>query len=370
MLYFVVNCGIMSCVATIEERIASNGIKSYRARIRLKGQPIVTATFSRKTDARDWANSTEVSIKNGRYFKTAEAKRHTLGELIDRYIAEVLPDKPKSIKDQSQQLRWWKQQLGDYLLSDISTSVLSEARNSLRQETIQKGKTKTKRSNATVNRYMAALSHVFSVAVREWEWIEDSPIKKIKRLKEDRGRTRFLNDNERERLLNACKEFENEALYLIVVLALSTGARQGEILNLRWNNIDLKKRTVTFVETKNDEIRSVPLQGHAYELIKLRHKTRRTDTNLIFPSNAYPNKTISINSVFRKAVKSAKLDDFRFHDLRHSAASYLAMNGASLAEIAEILGHKTLQMVKRYAHLTEQHTADVVASMNNKIFSI
>jgi len=198
--------------------------------------------------------------------------------------------------------------------------------------------------------------------------MEDSPIKKIKRLKEDRGRTRFLNDKERERLLNACIEFENESLYLIVVIALSTGARQGEILNLRWNNVDLKRRAITFVETKNDEIRSVPLQGFAYELLKERNKNKRSDTNLIFPSNIDPQKPISINSVFRKAAEKAKLDDFRFHDLRHSAASYLAMNGASLVEIAEILGHKTLQMVKRYAHLTEQHTADVVASMNEQIF--
>jgi integrase len=356
-------------MATIEERISSDGSKSFRVRVRLKGRPAISATFNRKTDAKDWARSTEVSIKEGRYFKTAEAKRHTLGELINRYLDEVLPDKPKSIKDQSMQLKWWKTHLGDYLLSDISASILMSTRNNLRKESIQKGNTKTTRSNATVNRYMAALSHVFSVAVREWEWMEDSPIKKITRLKEDRGRTRFLNDKERERLLAICKEFENDSLYLIVVIALSTGARQGEILNLRWNNVDLKRRQVTFVETKNDEIRTVPLQGLAYELIKERAENRRIDTTLIFPSNTKPQKPLSINSVFRRAVQKAKLDDFRFHDLRHSAASYLAMNGASLAEIAEILGHKTLQMVKRYAHLTEQHTASVVSSMNEKIFN-
>ena len=356
-------------MATFEERITSNGTKSFRARIRLKGQPAVSATFSRKTDAKEWARSTESSIKEGRYFKTAEAKRHTLRELIDRYLDEVLPDKPKSIKDQSMQLKWWRSQLGDYLLADMSASVLMEKRNLLRQEPITKGNQKTKRSNATVNRYMAALSHVFSVAVQEWEWMEDSPIKKIKRLKEERGRTRSLSDKERDRLLDTCREYENESLYLIVVLALSTGARQGEILNLRWNNVDFKRKTMTFVETKNDEIRSVPLQGLAYELIKDRHKTRRLDTNLIFHSNINPQNHLSINTVFKKAVRKAKLEDFRFHDLRHCAASYLAMNGASLAEIAEILGHKTLQMVKRYAHLTEQHTAEVVASMNSKIFS-
>ncbi len=368
MLFILICSDILSGMATIEERITTDGTKSYRAKVRLKGRPSASATFSKRSDAREWAQSTEAAIKEGRYFKTAESKRHTLADLIDRYLAEVMPDKPKSMKDQTQQLKWWKVKLGEYVLADITTPLLIETRSKLRQETITKGKQKTKRSNATINRYCAALSHVFSIAVREWEWMESNPMKKIKRLKEDRGRDRYLNEKEIERLLTACDEYENDALYLIVILALSTGARQSEILYLHWNNVDLKRRLITFVETKNGEIRSVPLEGRAYELIKQRSKTRRIDTKLIFPSNNNPNKPLSIHSIFKRAVEKAKIKDFRFHDLRHSCASYLTMNGASITVVAEILGHKTLAMVKRYSHLSQEHKSDVVAAMNNKLF--
>jgi integrase len=103
--------------------------------------------------------------------------------------------------------------------------------------------------------------------------------------------------------------------------------------------------------------------------MKERSKVRHIDTDLVFPSKIRPQKPLLIHKSFPEAVKRAKVEDFRFHDLRHSAASYLAMNGATLAEIADVLGHKTFQMVKRYAHLSEAHTAGVVASMNEKIFS-
>jgi len=151
-------------------------------------------------------------------------------------------------------------------------------------------------------------------------------------------------------------------------LALSTGMRQGEIMNLRWQDVDFEKGIIILHETKNDERRAVPLTSYALELLKEQNKLRRIDTDLLFPGKN-PKKPVFIRAPWITAVKEAKLLDFRFHDLRHSAASYLAMNGATLSEIAEILGHKTLQMVKRYSHLTEQHTSKVVAKMNRQIFS-
>jgi len=157
-------------------------------------------------------------------------------------------------------------------------------------------------------------------------------------------------------------------LYPIVVIALSTGARQGEILSLNWNQVDLKRGTITLFETKNKEIRVVPLVEHSLEVVKKMNKVRRIDTDLLFPGSD-SQKPIDIRYPWKAALKKAKIKDYRFHDNRHSAASYLAMSGATLAEIAEVLGHKTLQMVKRYSHLTEQHTAKVVAKMNKQIFN-
>ena len=146
----------------------------------------------------------------------------------------------------------------------------------------------------------------------------------------------------------------NSSLYTIVVLALSTGARRGELLSLHWSDVDLTREMLTFRKTKNGETRAVPLTGYALDVLSQRAQSRRRDTTLVFP-NSTGTRPMSIREAFEYAVQRAGVMNFRFHDLRHSAASYLAMGGASLAEIAEVLGHKTLQMTKRYTHLTESH---------------
>jgi integrase len=176
-----------------------------------------------------------------------------------------------------------------------------------------------------------------------------------------------LSDDERRRLLAACKASTNPYLYTAVVLALATGARKMELLSLTWRDVDLQRDMIVLQETKNRERRTLPLTGYAWELMRQHSTTRRADTELVFPGPS-GKKPLGIRDAWNNAVKRAGIIDFTFHDLRHSAASYLAMNGASLAEIAEILGHKTLSMVKRYAHLSEAHTAGVVARMNAKIF--
>lgn len=352
-------------MATIEKRKTKDDQEVYRVKVRLKGYPTQTATFDRLTDARKWAQQTEVTIKDGRYFKTSEAKKHTLEEAINRYVKYVLPKKPKSQKIQTVQLNWWRQSIGRNTLAEITPALISQQREMLGQGKTAKD---TLRSNATVNRYLAALSHLFTIAVKEWGWLDENPLAKVNKLKEPRGRVRFLSDEERERLLKAAKESHSEYLYQIIVLCLSTGARKMEIIGLRWKDVDLDRGIITLHETKNNERRVLPITSHALFLMKEHAKLRRIDTDLVFPSSHNPKQPIDIRTPWETALKKAEINDFRFHDLRHSAASYLAMNGASMAEIAEVLGHKTLQMVKRYAHLSEAHTAKVVARMNEKIF--
>lgn len=353
-------------MASIRKRTNKDGSTSYRVDIRLKGFPPQRATFARLTDAKKWVQQTESAIRENRYFKSAESRKHTFGELVDRYIKDALPTKSADFeKSQKAKMNWWKEQLGHHVLADVTPSLITECRDRLLAETTKRGIT---RSPATVNRYLAALSDAFSVAVKEWEWLEDSPMRKVKKPKEPRGRVRFLSeDGERPRLLKACEESSNPYLYPVVVLALSTGMRQGEIMGLTWEDVDLHQGRATLHETKNGERRVVPLSGKALELLKAHAKVRRLDTNLLFPGKN-PHKPMDLRSPWEAALKKAGIEDFRFHDLRHSAASYLAMNGASLAEIAEVLGHKTLQMVKRYSHLSEAHTAGVVARMNARIF--
>ena len=348
-------------MASIRKRTRTKGV-SYRVDVRLKGFPTQRATFRRLTDAKRWAQHTESAIREGRYFKTAESRKHTLGEMIDRYIRDVLPKKAKNI-NQKTQLGWWKSELGDFTLADVTPDKIAECRDKLLTGASKSG---FKFAPATVVRYMAALSHTFTIAINEWGWLEDSPMRKVSKPSLPRGRVRFLDDDERGRLLKSCRESDNEYLYTVVVLALSTGMRKSEIMGLTWKDVDLNQKRITLHETKNNEIRVLPITGHALELLKA--QVKRIDTDLLFPSRLNSSKPIDLRTPWETALKRAEITDFRFHDLRHSAASYLAMNGASLAEIAEVLGHKTLQMVRRYAHLSEAHTTSVVASMNEKIF--
>jgi integrase len=352
-------------VAVIQERKDKSGTVKYRALVRLKGYPPQSATFERKTDANKWAQDTESAIRHGRYFPSQESRKHTFSDLIDRYIIQVLPHKPKMIKQQQSQLTWWKKQLGHYLLAEVSPALISECKESLFNDKNTNGKT---RAPATVSRYLSALSHAFTIAVNEWGWLEHNPVSKVKKPTEPRGRVRFLDEAERRELLAACKQSPNKDLYPIVVLALATGMRQGEIMTLKWKDIDLKRRQLALHETKNNERRVVPIVGYALEVLSEHGKIRNIESDYVFPKCAQ-NGQAAIRKGWQKAVGEAKLENFRFHDLRHTAASYLAMNGATLAEIAEVLGHKTLLMVKRYAHLSEAHTSSIVEKMNAKIFS-
>lgn len=351
-------------MANIEKRIAQDGTTSFRVKVRLKGFPTQSATFDRLTDARKWVQQTEAAIREGRHFKTTESKRHTLGDAIERYINNVIPTKPKNTVNQVGQLKWWKENLGDYSLADVTPALIAQYRDKLAKTPSQRGES---RSNATVNRYLAVLSHLFTMAIKEWGWVEDNPLRKVTKPKESRGRVRFLSDEERAQLLDECKKSESQYLYIAVVLALSTGGRRMEILGLSWSNVDLNRGIITLHETKNGERRVLPLAGHALELMKQHKKVRHVTSTLVFPGRNI-NNPVDLRTPFETALKRAGIADFRWHDLRHSCASYLAMNGASLAEIAEILGHKTLQMVKRYAHLSDAHTSKVVARMNEKIF--
>jgi len=353
-------------MATIEKRASQDGKTVYRVKVRLRGHPSQTATFERITDARRWAQQTETAIREGRHFRTAEAKRHTLADAIDRYLKHVLPQKPKSQQTQATQINWWKEEIGNYSLADVTPALIAQCRDKLAQ-----GKTRRKmaRTPATVNRYLAALSHLFTLASKEWMWVDDNPLSKVSKMKEPRGRIRFLSDEERARFLEECQKSYSPYLYLIVVLALSTGARRMELLGMTWDEVDLTRKVIVLHETKNGERRVLPLTGLALDLMKQHAKVRQINCDLVFPGKDLK-KPIDIRTPFENALKRAGITDFRFHDLRHSAASYLAMNGATLAEIAEILGHKSLQMVKRYAHLSEAHTSKVVARMNESLFGV
>lgn len=345
-------------MATIRTLIKKNGKKTYHAEIRIKGYEPMRATFDRLTDAKTWIAKYESDMKLGKKIKKSESSHHTLAELIDRYIEYELPQRKSDQAKFRMQLIWWKNKIGKCMLSDITPSLLSKYKDILANEPSPKPKNgKTTRSGATVNRYMACLSIVLTKAVKEWEWLDENPMFKVSKKQETRGRVRYLSENEKTRLLNECAKISQE-LYIVVLIAISTGARYSEITNLKWQNIDFKNKQFHFLNTKNGEDRGVPIADIVLNEIKKFSKVRKMNSDYIFANNN--GKIIYFRNAFSRAVNAAKINDFRFHDLRHTAASYLAMNGASLLDIADILGHKTLQMVKRYSHLTKKHTSELI----------
>ncbi len=343
-------------MATIEKRITGSGT-SYRVKIRLKGLPPETASFDRITDAKDWAQKTENDMKYGRHF--GQSKRHTFNELADEYQTHA--------KDIAR-LDYWREVFGSDSLDSITAARITKARDKLLSEETHNFETpptgdpekdakraRAKRSGSTVNRYIAALSVCLSHGVKTLQWMERNPCQLVTKPKENRGRVRFLSDEERKQLLAACKSHAD--LYLAVVLSLTTGARQAEVMSLRWGQIDFSRQVITLHETKNGERRAIPLVGEAFALLQERAKVRNLKDDRIFPPKAYAKKAqyLDLTVPWNAARKASGLADFHWHDLRHTAASYLAMSGVSLVEIAKVLGHRTLAMVARYAHLSDGH---------------
>ncbi len=349
----------------IDVRINSKKVLSFRVRFRKKGYPDQTKTFPEEKFAKQWLAEQERNALMGIHFPQVRASEHTLAEAIDRYFTEELPRKPRNAKNVRQHLERFRQELGDYALSAIRPSLINEKRVILENEIIKNG---NKRSPTTVLRYLTSLSHLLTVAVKDWEWLLENPMDKVTKPKPAPGRQRYLTEEERKALLTEAQNSRCPVLYPILVLALSTGMRRGEIMNLRKENIDLPNETIKLSITKNDEPRLVPLKGLAHRLITSIYEKLTYKESLLFPSPSNPLNSYDIETAWKGALKRANITGFRFHDNRHSNASIHAAKGRSLLEIGRSLGHKSLQTTKRYAHLTYEHTTKMVEELDQEIF--
>lgn len=365
-------------MATIEKRKLDDGTTSYRVKIRLRGHAPESATFSRLTDAREWIQKTEADIKAGRHF--GASKRHTLNDLIDSYEKSAKHKELKSAKEMRTRLAWWRKKFGEKLLQEITPAVVAQGRDSLADEylTVRRcgsdGRVslvplEKKRSGATTNRFLAALSSVCTYGVKELGWLERNPVERVTKPKENKGRVRYLDDNELPRFLAACRKHPD--LYLAVLLSLTTGGRQTEIMSLRWGQIDLKtgRATLHAGTTKNDDARVLSVVGEAYTLLQERSKVRSLTDDRIFPPTSLAKKSdyLNLRTPFTAALKEAEINNFHWHDLRHTCASYLMMNGVSSLEISKVLGHRTMAMVSRYAHLAPARQADIGNALAQKL---
>jgi integrase len=223
-----------------------------------------------------------------------------------------------------------------------------------------------RRSNATVNRHHIALAGLYSWARKQRLLPRDfvSPTRHVEKLPEPRGRVRYLSDSERERLLMACKASSWPRLLLLALMAITTGGRRGELLGLRWCDVDSERGEAILHDTKNGDRRVLVLLPQVLdELAKFAPADAPTSTALVFRSRLRPSQPFAFKTAWCEAVAEAEIRDFHFHDLRHTFASYSAQHGASLLELADALGHKTLKMVQRYSHLSTDSRRRMVSKV-------
>ena len=340
-------------MASIYKRKSKDGKSTvWRAVVRIKGYPTTCNTFERKQEADDWAKDTERRIKLGQYnFKTNNTA-HTYTNLVDRLIVDGGLQHHRSLKNTQAQYDYWRERLGAYALVHITPELVAKERQLFADTPTHKG---SKPSPSTVNRYMATLASTLSYAVKQLRWLPKNPCTNLLKLKEGPGRDRILTDAEISRLLTACRQSKSPYLYMIVLFALTTGARRGEILGLEWRSIDFENRLAAIKETKNGRPRSVSLADPVIVELKALHAVRNPLKPLVFASKT-PFGRVDIKKAWMKALKRADIQDYHFHDLRHQFCTFAAGMGASNLELSTAMGHRTLEMLMRYTNLDAKNS--------------
>ena len=328
---------------------------TWQAIVRIKGHETVCHTFDTKAQAEEWHEETRFEIRRGRYSSRKEVENTTLAEALDRYEREILPSKKSQRPVRVVIRQWLAHPLAKRALVSIRGSDMASWRDD-RLKTV---------SPNTVRLDLALLSHLFTIAIKEWGMTGlVNPVQQIRKPKLPKGRDRRLNSGEMERIVEASG---SPLLPEIVRFALETAMRRGEIAGMTWSMVDMKNRTLTLPETKNGEKRIVPL---SLEAIRILSGIPRRIDGLVWGLEDQ-----SITRSFERAVSRARaayekeceekkekpdfffLVDLTFHDLRHEATSRFFELGLATEKVKEITGHKTYQMLDRYTHLKAKDIA-------------
>ena len=306
-----------------------------------------STTSERFKDAETLLLSRKNAAKLEQKPELKKIENHTFKELTDKYMSWV-NGRQKAAKIKGYITGQLLETFGNLPLRRFSTSLAEQ----LQTDIINKG-----RKPATNNKTLNILKHMFSKAT-EWEMVESDVLKcirKVKLLPDTGSRLRYLSVEECQALVNAC----DNHLKPIVVTALNSGMRRGEILSLEWDNhIDLKHGFILLEITKNGERREIPINNTLKST--LQSLTRRIDIPYVFFDNVTGKRYLNVKTSFKTALRKAGIRDFHFHDLRHTFASHLVMAGVDITTVSRLLGHKSLKMTLRYAHLAPAHMAKAV----------
>jgi len=326
--------------------IRKKGDLQWHVQIRKKGFPPVTKTFTSRVDAEAWAAVTESEMVRGVFQDRTEAEHTTVGDVIKQFTVEYAPFHYRKREDKKEAWRYQcahlKEKLGSYSLATLDQKLVSGYRNERLKDV----------SESTVRKELYMLSKVIRFAEVEAGIAlpRGNPVLKIRKPSDGKSRDRRLSAEEWSKLETECKRSRNAYLWPAVELALETSMRQGEILDLTWENIDMKRRLAFIEKTKNGDARGVPFSSRAIALLE---RLPRSIKGAVFPV-----QRLTLYHAFHAAVVRAEIEDFTFHDLRHEALSRLAERGDfTVLELAAVSGHKTLQMLKRYTHLQAENLA-------------
>lgn len=321
----------------------------------------VSASFSTRSAAEAWAEKVEAEIKSGHYHKNDKTETLTFHAACTRYKEQITCHKRGALQERYR----FNTILSHF--DDKALPAITSADVSLYRDT----RIKAGAASTTILHELALISHVFTVAAKDWGFMSlTNPVSNTRKPKPNAGRDRRLKVGELDAVLSTKA---GSSIKDIVLLALETAARQGELSQLKWENIDLHKKTLTFDLTKSGTSRIVPLSPGAIEILS--HIPRPLGGGRVFKLSAH-----AIAVAWRRAVTRARtlaqgalvgrepgyLDDLHFHDLRHEATSRFFELGLNPMQVAAITGHKTLEMLKRYTHLKAEDLAAVIASAHHK----
>jgi integrase len=318
-------------MATIRKKGAG-----WHVQVRKKGHATITKTFSLKSDAVKWASIVESEIERGVFVDRSEAEATTLHAALQRYASEVSSLKKTYRKEQSIIKSWQGSKLARRSLASVRQVDLAQWRDARLMEV----------GAATVRNEMALLSHLFTIAIKEWGLVLTNPVLSVRKPAPVRARDRRITDEELQKIISAS---ESRELPAVIRLLTETAMRRGELCKLHWEHIDLKNRTARLVDTKNGEDRVIPLSTRAKNI--LASLPRRIDGQVIGMTSD------AITRAFSRACSRAGVENARIHDLRHEAVSRLFEKELDVMEVASVSGHRTLSQLKRYTHLKAANLA-------------
>jgi integrase len=401
-------------MATFRDKKTKTGKIRHSAQVRIRPFKPTSKTFSTQAEAKAWAKGLEQELnrQNKRGAVSADLTCMTIGELIQQFLDDRETKKLRYHDTLSILLAWWVNHCGSTKVLELNVMTLREARKKLEtsgkisyvvqvliepfepvSETFSKradAEARVKewkaelrhqkkegeisiapkgRAPATVNRYLSALrscwnwGRAMSLVPQDHTW----PTRLL--LKEDNERQRYLSDDELKRLIEAAEK-HSPTMHAAIVVSVGCGLRQGELISLKWSDIDLDGQRITIMRTKTDQPRTVYLPASAVTALRTLKREAVISTKAVFlGQEGAPLNRGTIRIRWLEVRDAAGLRDFRWHDLRHSCASFLAQNGATLLEIASVLGHRSTTVTRRYAHLVQGTAVTGHDVLNEKLRS-